>query len=199
MNINNEERNVSIKNPFEVFKQGLKIAEKLGVGDIHLSVDDGVIEDLIPYEERRRDGNRIKVYNPVTNSIDMYYKMDGLLYFLEDAYFDPNGGGDIYENILPSFKKFIGYQSLQEYELLSEEDKAIFNDFTDLHWGYKVVHDRGIDENNSGYGTEHKRTYYFPVADMYITFSGYYSSYSGLEYSHFKETRPKEVQITVYE
>lgn len=185
---------ISKKEQFKIFKKGLEIASKLSIEDSNLDLKSRGIDDYVPYEERSKTDNLHNGKNDITGR----FKMGGLFYCLEDHYIGDHNGNIKYD-ILPSHKKFIEYQSYEAYDRLSIEEKEIFSQFIDFHWEYKMVNQTGVDDENSGYGIDCSRTYYFPTADIYIKFLGYYSSYSGFEYSSFKLVEPQEKTITVYE
>ncbi len=186
---------ISKKEQFEIFKKGLEVASKLSIEDSNLDTQAIGIQNHVPYEELKNSNN---FHDGNIGNEKGRYKMGGLFYCLEGHYIDDGYQSSTY-NILPSHKKFVEYQSYKKHNQLSQEDRDIFSQFIDFHWEYKMVNQTGIDDANSGYGTDCSRTYYFPTADIYVKFLGYYSSYSGFEYSSFKLVEPQEKTITVYE
>lgn len=187
---------INKKEQFKIFKKGLEIASKLSIDDSNLDAKNAAIANYVPYEELNKKEN----FHNDKNNIAGRYKMGGLFYCLEDYYIDifkHETGIDF--NILPSHKKFLEYQSYEAYNRLSDKEKEIFNQFIDLHWEYKMVDETGINDENGGYGIDCSRVYYFPTANMYIKFIGYYSSYNGFEYHSFRLVEPQEKTIVVYE
>lgn len=68
---------------------------------------------------------------------------------------------------------------------------------TDIFGSVKQVYSKG----GEGKGEDWERVYHFVDHDIYLSMSGYYQSYDGVDFDGFKPIQvfPKEKTITVYE
>lgn len=71
--------------------------------------------------------------------------------------------------------------------LESEEDKELFR-------GAKQVESHG----GEGEGERYWSVWYFPGANIYVKFFGWYYSYDGATLSEFFEVEPEQVMVTRY-
>ena len=78
------------------------------------------------------------------------------------------------------------------YNDISEIDYELENG--DLLKDYELVHQHG----GEGEGDQYFTVYYFPNANLHISFYGWYTSYNGADYSDMYLVEPKEVMITEY-
>ena len=77
-------------------------------------------------------------------------------------------------------------------------DEFAYGDFPKELGEIKEVYSQG----GSDRGSDWERVYHFINHDVFISFSGYYSSYNGVDFDGWddvNEVRPKEKTITVYE
>jgi len=114
-----------------------------------------------------------------------------------------------------SFKEMTQFNIKYElFEILeTHEEKTIdffFKEYRDTHTviddvlsdkGYKFTCVESIGGDEEQWGSKYYFVYEFTKnkQSIYVKFDGYYASYSGSTFSNFKEVKPVNKTITVYE
>ena len=91
-----------------------------------------------------------------------------------------------YDHIAASFF----YEDVSEKEIKDflDNEESIFIE------GMRVVDSYG----GEGMGEDYWVVWYFPTADIYVKFHGWYQSYQGSEYEGMYLVEPREVLVTQY-